>query len=78
MRLVLPAIGNNFMGLIKETSLTFTLGLAELMARSQSEAALTFRYMEQYLAVELVHWVMIILTEIIQYFSEKKLSLAYS
>lgn len=77
IRIILPSLINNFIGLIKSTTLTFTIGVTEIMARSQEQAALSFKYLEQYLAVATIYWVVSILIEIIQRIYEEKTNVAY-
>jgi putative amino-acid transport system permease protein len=47
----LPATGNTFISLIKESSLAFTLGITELFAEGKMIAASTLRFFETYLFV---------------------------
>lgn len=70
----LPATGNSFIGLIKETSLAFTLGVTELFTSGKLLASESFRYFEVYLAVGLLYWIMIIIYTGLQDFLEKYLS----
>ncbi|KGR90235.1 ABC transporter permease [Ureibacillus massiliensis 4400831 = CIP 108448 = CCUG 49529] len=65
-RNALPATGNIFISLIKETSLAFTLGVVELFAEAKMQASNTFRYFEAYLAVALVYWGMVIIYSYLQ------------
>ncbi|WP_311407824.1 amino acid ABC transporter permease [Liquorilactobacillus uvarum] len=76
-RIILPSLINNFIGLIKGTTLTFTIGVTELMARSQEQAALSFKYLEQYLAVAMLYWLIAIVIEIFQLTYERFSSAAY-
>ncbi len=57
----LPATGNTFISLTKETSLAFTLGITELFAEGKMIASASMRFFETYLAVGLVYWLLIIL-----------------
>ncbi|WEV54679.1 amino acid ABC transporter permease [Leuconostocaceae bacterium ESL0723] len=56
----LPATGNTFVGLLKETSLAFTLGITEIFAEGKMLAGDSFKYFETYLAVGLTYWALII------------------
>lgn len=51
VRIILPPLGNQFNGMIKTTSLVFTLGATELFNAYQQANSLLFRPMELYLAV---------------------------
>lgn len=57
----LPATGNTFISLLKETSLAFTLGVTELFAEGKMIAAASLRFFETYLAVGLIYWFLIII-----------------
>lgn len=50
-RVALPSLMNYFIDMIKSTSLAFTLGVAEIMAKAQMEASSSFRFFEAFLAV---------------------------
>jgi putative amino-acid transport system permease protein len=69
---------NNFIDLIKSTSLAFTLGVPEIMAKAQLEASSSYKYFESFLAVALVYWVIVLVFTYIQKKLEKKLNKAYT
>lgn len=73
----LPATGNQFISLIKETSLAFTLGVVELFAQGKIMAAASFKFFETYLAVAIVYWVLIIIYSYIQQLLENRLDRPY-
>ncbi|MBZ1526621.1 amino acid ABC transporter permease [Leuconostoc mesenteroides] len=74
----LPATGNTFVGLLKETSLAFTLGITEVFAEGKMLAGDSFKYFETYLAVGLTYWVLIILYSWAQSGVERVLNTPYS
>lgn len=76
-RIALPSLMNQFVDMIKSTSLAFTLGVAELMARAQMEASSSFRFFESFLAVALIYWVVVVLFTRLQMIMEKRLNRAY-
>ncbi|WP_449444221.1 amino acid ABC transporter permease [Ureibacillus acetophenoni] len=76
-RNALPATGNIFITLIKETSLAFTLGVVELFAEAKMQAFNTLRFFEAYLAVALVYWALVIIYSFIQSKLEKLLDKPY-
>jgi putative amino-acid transport system permease protein len=55
----LPATGNMFISLLKETSVAFALGVSELFAEGKMLAAESLRYFETYLAIGLIYWLLI-------------------
>lgn len=73
----LPATGNIFIGLIKETSVVFTLGITEMFASAQMLAAETFRYFETYLAVGIVYWGVVVLASHLLALLERRLGQPY-
>lgn len=76
-RVAVPSLMNNFIDLVKSTSLAFTLGVPEIMAKAQLEASSSFKYFESFLAVALVYWALVILFTYIQTILEKRLNKAY-
>ncbi|MEL0629794.1 amino acid ABC transporter permease [Psychromonas aquatilis] len=76
-RVATPSLMNYFIDMIKSTSLAFTLGVAEIMAKAQMEASSSFKFFESYMAVAVVYWVVVIIFTRIQNMLEKKLNEAY-
>ncbi len=68
-RIVIPPMGNMFIGMIKDSSLVYIIGVPELLRVSNLLANSTFRYFEVYLATVLMY---LILTTIV-YFGVKYL-----
>ena len=58
MRLVLPPIGNEFIALLKDSSLVSILAVSDILRRGREYAATTFRYFEAYTIVALIYLVM--------------------
>lgn len=73
----LPATGNTFISLLKETSLAFTLGITELFGNAKMVAGESFKYFETYLAVGLLYWIMIVIYTWLQGLFEKELHIPY-
>ena len=76
-RVATPSLMNYFIDMIKSTSLAFTLGVAEIMAKAQMEASSSFKFFESFLAVALIYWAVVVFFTRIQYFLEYKLNKAY-
>ena len=76
-RVALPSLMNYFIDMIKSTSLAFTLGVPEIMAKAQMEAASSFRYFEAFLAVALIYWGVVVILTRVQTWAETKLNKAY-
>lgn len=56
LRVAIPASGNYYIMMIKETSLAFTIGVVDMLARAKLESAVTYKFLEAYLAVGLIYW----------------------
>ncbi|WP_420489019.1 amino acid ABC transporter permease [Neobacillus vireti] len=76
-RNAIPATSNVFIGLIKETSLAFTLGVVELFAQGKILAASSLKFFETYLALALLYWILIIVFTLIQQAVEKRMEKPY-
>ena len=57
-RRILPSLGNEFITLIKDTSLTAVIGFVELFRQGQLIVATTFKAFEVYIAVALVYLIL--------------------
>ena len=58
-RVAAPTLINYFVDILKSTSLAFTLGVTEMMGAAQKEAAGSFRYLEAFLTVAVIYWVIV-------------------
>ena len=76
-RVATPSLMNYFIDMIKSTSLAFTLGVAEIMAKAQMEASSSFKFFESFLAVALVYWGVVIIFTRLQHILENRLNKAY-
>lgn len=77
IRVAIPAMTNTFADIIKGSSLAFTIGVTEIMATAQSEAAATYKYLEAFTCVVIIYWLINLLVVYVQNKLEKKLSEAY-
>lgn len=57
-RHMLPALGNNAIAILKDSSLVSAIGLAELAYAARTVAGASARYWEPYLTISLMYWVM--------------------
>jgi len=76
-RVATPSLMNYFIDMIKSTSLAFTLGVAEIMAKAQMEASSSFKFFESFLAVALIYWGVVVIFTRIQHLLEIRLNRAY-
>lgn len=77
VRNALPATGNMFIALIKNSSLAFTIGVTELLAQGKLLASANLRFFEAYLAVGLIYWVITFLYSQLQAWYEQRISEPY-
>lgn len=77
-RVAISSLGNTFVDLLKSSSLAFTLGVAEILAQAQMSAAASYKFFENYLAVAIIYWIIVICFNYIQKLIENKMSHAYS
>ncbi|MEK3812918.1 amino acid ABC transporter permease [Bacillus sp. FSL R7-0685] len=77
IRNAIPATGNTFIGLLKETSLAFTLGVMEMFAQGKMYASGNLKYFETYLAVAIVYWVLTMIYSMLQDLFERVMSKPY-
>lgn len=73
LRNVLPAIMNEFITLVKETSVVSLISLTDLMRRQQIVSAATYRFFEPLLFVGIVYYIMNIILSNIGKVLERKL-----
>jgi polar amino acid transport system permease protein len=57
-RIVTPAIGNDFIAMLKDSSLVSTIGVQELLWKAQVAGRPTFQSMQTLIIAALVYWVM--------------------
>lgn len=74
----LPASGNIFIMLLKQTSVAFTLGITELFAEAKIIASETFRYFETFLMVGIMYWALCSLYSALQSGLERRLGVPYT
>lgn len=52
----IPMVANQFLGLIKSTSIVFTITVIELLGGAKIASAEHYRYLETYLVVAMMYW----------------------
>lgn len=76
-RVAIPSLGNSFIDLLKSSSLAFTVGVAEILSKAQMNAASSYRFFENYLAVALIYWLIVEVFNFMQKILERKMGKAY-
>ena len=74
IRIVTPAIGNEFIAMIKDSSLVSVVGVQELLWRAQRVGQSNFRSLETLLVAATVYWILTIVFSIIQDRLEKRMA----
>jgi His/Glu/Gln/Arg/opine family amino acid ABC transporter permease subunit len=69
----MPLIANEFLGLIKSTSIVFTITVIELLGAAKIASAENYRYLETYLVVAIIYWIISIVFEKFFLITELKL-----
>ena len=58
VRVVLPPIGNEFIALLKDSSLVSILAVSDLLRRGREYASTTFYYFETYTVIAIIYLIM--------------------
>ena len=77
IRVSVPALGNTFLSLIKDTSLLGFILVAEMFRKAQEVASTTYEYLTIYVLVAILYWVVCFIISIIQGFYESYLERGY-
>lgn len=73
LRLVIPPTGNQFISMLKDSSLVSVMGVWELMYLARTHGRSEFKYMEMLISAALIYWALSGIFEFIQSRIEKKL-----
>ena len=71
---ILPAIGNEFVAIIKESSMASTIGVAELMYSSKIVTGATYKGFEPLIVIAMFYFVMTFSLGRVMSYVEKRLS----
>lgn len=74
VRIVIPAIGNEFIAMIKDSSLVSVMGVQELLWRSRTSGQQHFRSLETFLIAALVYWILTIIFSLFQDRLERRMA----
>lgn len=66
VRIAIPPTGNYFILIFKETSLAFTIGVTDMLAQAKLESAVTYKFLEAFLAVGLIYWAVTVIFTYVQ------------
>lgn len=66
MKLIVPPMGNQFIAMLKDSSLVSVLGAWELMYMARTHGRAEFKYMEMLISAAIIYWILTIIFELIQ------------
>jgi len=73
-RIVTPAIGNDFVAMIKDSSLAYVVGVQDVLWRAQAAGRPTFQSMQTLLVAAFVYWVLTIIFSLFQGRLERRMA----
>jgi polar amino acid transport system permease protein len=73
-RIVTPAVGNDFVAMIKDSSLASVVGVQEILWRAQVAGRPTFQSMQTLLVAAFIYWVLTILFTLFQGRLERRMA----
>ena len=66
MRLIVPPVGNQFIAMLKDSSLVSVMGVWELTFVARTAGRAEFRHLEMLITAALIYWVLSIVFELVQ------------
>jgi polar amino acid transport system permease protein len=66
MRLIVPPVGNQFIQMLKDSSLVSVMGVWELTFVARTAGRAQFRHLEMLITAALIYWILSIVFELIQ------------
>lgn len=66
MRIIIPPTGNQFIAMLKDSSLVSVIGVWELMFLAKSQGQQEFKHLEMLITASLIYWAMSMVLEVIQ------------
>ncbi|MTI68606.1 MAG: amino acid ABC transporter permease [Firmicutes bacterium] len=76
-RIAIPPLGNTFISLVQGTAITFLLGVKEIMAVAKISASSTYKFLENYLVVGIIYWIITLVFTNLLNRLETKMNKAY-
>lgn len=78
MRVIVPPTGNQFIAMLKDSSLVSVLGVWELMYLARTQGQTEFRHIEMLITASMIYWLLSIGLEYIQSRIEKRFGKAHA
>jgi polar amino acid transport system permease protein len=73
-RIVTPAVGNDFVAMIKDSSLASVVGVQEILWRAQTAGRPSFQSMQTLLVAAFIYWILTIIFSLFQGRLEKRMA----
>lgn len=77
LRIALPPIGTRFIALMKDTSLVSVITVTELTRAAERIGSATFQYLEMYVVVAIIYWLVNLILSMGQEVLERRLARPY-
>lgn len=74
VRIVLPPVGNEFIAMLKDSSLVSVIAISDLLRRGREYASRTFNYFETYTLVALIYLMVTLIFSRVVYYIEQGMS----
>jgi polar amino acid transport system permease protein len=76
MRIIIPPTGNQFIAMLKDSSLVSVVGVWELMYLARTQGQTEFRHVEMMITASLIYWILSMVLEVIQTRIERRFNRA--
>lgn len=74
VRVIIPPLGNDFIAMLKDSSLVFAIGVADLTFRGRLQLTRTFRTLEVWNMVALLYLIMTLILSLLVQLTERRLN----
>jgi len=74
LRAVVPPLGNDFIAILKDTSLLSVLGVLDLTLNARQYAAGSFKFRDSYLALSFIYLTLTVVLSLLLQLVERRLS----
>ena len=72
LKFAVPVLCNNFIGLIKGSSIVYVIGILDILGGAMTSAQINYRFLEAYIAAALIYWILCIAVERLSWRLEKR------
>jgi polar amino acid transport system permease protein len=78
MRIIIPPTGNQFIAMLKDSSLVSVVGVWELMYLARTQGQTEFRHVEMMITASMIYWMLSIVLELVQARIERHFNKAHT